>query len=141
MLVSRLVLLQYSRLKLTNSCNDLCLETELVLEATGEVVQTALAIVTSVGHLADVVEHVTAGEEKDENQADGGPQVAVLNDGKNVGRGDSQEGEDTDDGSRDSDDLDIVDRALDRWVRRIGKVTAQPCMNRISLVGTDASGC
>ena len=112
----------------------------MVLETAGEVGETALAIVTSVGHLAYVVEHVSAGEKQDKNQADGGPQVAVLDDGKDVGRGDSEECEDTDDGSCDGDDLDIVDRALDRWVRRIGKVTAQPRVNRLSLVGTDAIG-
>ena len=112
----------------------------MVLETAGEVGETALAIVTSIRHLADVVEHVSAGEEQDKNQADGGPQVAVLDDGKDVGRSDCEEGEDTNDSGCDSDDLDIVDRTLDRWVRRVGKVTAQPRVDRISLVGTDAIG-
>lgn len=116
------------------------LKTELVLETAGEVGETALAIVSSVGHLADVVEHVSASEEQDENQADGGPQVAVLDDGKDVGRSDGEESEDADDSSCDSNDLDIVDRTLDRWVRGVGKVTAQPRVNRLSLVGTDAIG-
>lgn len=129
---------QSSRRKLTNSGNDLCLETELVLETAGKVGETTLAIVTSVGHLANVVEHVSAGEEQDENQADGGPQVAVLDDGKNVGRSDCEEGDDTNDSSGNSDDLDIVDRALDRWVRGIGKVTAKPRVDRLGLVGADA---
>ena len=114
------------------------LKTELVLEAASEVSEAALAVVASVGHLADVVEHVSAGEEQDENQADGSPQVAVLNDGKNVWRSDSEEGEDTDDSGCDGDDLEIVDRTLDRWVRGVGKVTAQPSVNRLGLVGTDA---
>ena len=62
--VSRLVESQYSNLlELTHSSNDLRLETELVLETAGEVGETALAVVASVGHLADVVEHVSAGEE------------------------------------------------------------------------------
>ena len=116
------------------------LETELVLETAGEVGETTLAIVASVGHLADVVEHVSTGEEQDKDQADGGPQVAVLDDWKDVGRGDGEECEGTDDSSRDGDDLDIVDRTLDRWVRGVGKVTAQPRVNRLSLVGTDAIG-
>lgn len=87
-----------------------------------------------------MVEHVSTSEEQDKNQADGSPQVAVLDDGKHVGRSDGEEGEDTDDSGCDSDDLDIVDRTLDRWVRRVGKVTAQPRVDRISLVGTDAIG-
>jgi hypothetical protein len=118
----------------------LSLETELVLETAGEVGETTLAVVASVGHLADVVEHVAAGEEQDKDQADGGPQVAVLDDWKDVGRGDGEECEGTDDSSRDGDDLDIVDRTLDRRVRGVGKVTAQPRVNRLSLVGTDAIG-
>jgi hypothetical protein len=126
--------------RLTHSGNDLRLETELVLETAGEVGETALAVVASVGHLADVVEHVSAGEKQDKNQADGGPQVAVLDDGKDVGRGDGEKGEDTNDSGCDCNDLDIVDRTLDRWVRRVGKVTAQPRVDRISLVGTDAIG-
>jgi hypothetical protein len=111
----------------------------LVLETAGEVGETTLAIVTSVGHLADVVEHVSTGEEQDKNQADGGPQVAVLDDRKDVGRSDGEEGEDTNDGGCNSNNLDIVDRTLDRWVRGVGKVTAQPRMDRISLVGTDTT--
>ena len=126
--------------KLTHCGNDLSLKTELVLEATSEVADTTLAVGLNIGDLADVVEHVSAGEEQDKNQADGGPQVAVLDDGKDVGRSDCEEGEDTNDSGCDSDDLDIVDRTLDRWVRRVGKVTAQPRVDRISLVGTDAIG-
>lgn len=125
--------------KLTNSGDDLCLETELVLETAGEVGETTLAIVTSVGHLADVVEHVSAGEEQDKNQADGGPQVAVLDDGKDVGRSDSEEGNDTNDSSCDGDNLDIVDRTLDRWVRGVGKMAAKPRVHRLGLVGADAT--
>lgn len=139
--VSRLIESQYSDLlELTHSSNDLRLETKLVLETAGEIGETALAIVTGIWNLADVVEHVSAGEEQDENQADGGPEVAVLDDGKDVGRGDGEECEDTDDGSCDGNDLDIVDGTLDRWVRGVGKVTAQPRVNRLSLVGTDAIG-
>lgn len=139
--VSRLVTLQYfDWLELTNGSNDLCLEAELVLETAGEVGETALAIVTSVGHLADVVEHVSAGEEQDKDQADSGPQVAVLDDGKDVGRSDGKECDDTDDGSCNGDNLDIIDRTLDRWMRGVGKVTAQPRVDRLSLVGTDAIG-
>ena len=87
-----------------------------------------------------MVEHVSTGEEQDKNQADGSPQVAVLDDGKDVGRSDGEECEDTDNGSRDGNDLHIVDRTLDRRVRGVGKVTAQPRVDGLSLVGTDAIG-
>ena len=126
-----------NRSKLTHSGNDLCLETELVLEATGEVADTTLAISSNVRNLANVIEHVTAGEEQDHDQADGSPEVAVLDNGENVGRGNSQECEDTDNGGCDGDDLNIVDGTLDRRVRRVGKMAAQPCVNGLGLVGTD----
>ena len=131
---------QPSRGKLTDSSNDLCLETELVLEATGEVGETTLAVVTSVGHLADVVEHVSAGEEQNGDQADGGPEVAVLNDRQNVRCGDCKEGEDTDDSGRYGDDLHVVDWALDGWVRRVGEMAAEPCVDGFGLVGTGGVG-
>ena len=115
------------------------LKTELILEAASEVSEAALAVVASVGHLADVVEHVSAGEEQDHDQADGGPEVAVLEDGRDVGPSNSEECEDADDGRCDSDNLDIVDRALDRRVGRVGKVTAQPRVNGLGLIGTDAT--
>jgi hypothetical protein len=127
------------RRKLTHSSNDLGLETELVLETTGEVADTALAISSDVGNLADVVEHVSAGEEQNSDQADGSPEVAVLDDREEVGCSDSQECEDTDDGSRDSDDLHIVDGALNRWVRRVREMTTKPCMNGLGFVGADES--
>jgi hypothetical protein len=135
-MVSRSILI-IGRHKLTHSGNDLGLETELVLETAGEVADTALAISSNVGNLADVVEHVSAGEEQNSDQADGSPEVAVLDDREQVGCSNSQEGEDTNDSSSDGDYLHIVDRTLDWWVRRIGKMTAKPCVDRLGLVGAD----
>jgi hypothetical protein len=111
----------------------------LVLETASEVADATLSISSNVGNLADVVEHVSAGEQQDSDQADGSPEVAVLDDREEVGCCNSQEGEDTNDSSRDSDDLHIVDRTLDRWVRRVGKMTAKPCVDRLGLVGADES--
>ena len=108
----------------------------MVLEATGEVADTTLAIGLNVGDLADVVEHVSAREEQNSDQADGGPEVAVLDDGQKVRRGDCEESEDTDDSGCDSDDLHVVDRTNDGRVRRVGEVTAEPCVDGFGLVGS-----
>lgn len=124
--------------QLTHGCNDLRLKTKLVLETTGEVADTALAIGRNVGDFTDVVEHVTAGEEQDGDQADGGPQVAVLDNGEEVRRSDEKEGQSTNNSGRDGDDLKVVDRANNWRVRRIGEMAAQPCVNGFSLVGADA---
>lgn len=85
-----------------------------------------------------MVEHVTASEEQDGDQTDSSPEVAVLNDREVVRRGDEEEGDSAEKSGRDGDDLDIVDRADDRRVRRFGEVTAQPGMDGLSLVGTDS---
>lgn len=134
----QLLSLDWSESKLTHGGNDLSLQSELVLETTSEVANSALAIGCNVGNLADVVEHVAAGEEQDSDQADGGPEVAVLDDREEVRRGDGQEGEDTDNGCCDGDNLDIVDRANDGRVRTLREMAAEPCVNGFGLVGTDA---
>lgn len=125
--------------KLTHCGNDLSLETELVLEATSKVADAALAVGLNIGDLADVVEHVSAREEQDSDQADGGPEVAVLNDRQKVRSGDCEESEDTDDSGCYGDDLYVVDWALDRWVRRVGEMAAEPCVDGFGLVGTGRS--
>lgn len=122
--------------KLTHCSNDLSLETELVLEATGKVANATLAVGLNVGDLADVVEHVSAREEQNGDQTDGSPEVAVLNDRKEIRCGDCEEGEDADDSGSHGDDLHIVDRATDWWVRRVGEMAAKPCVDRFGLVGT-----
>jgi hypothetical protein len=121
--------------KLTHCSNDLGLETELVLEATSKVVDTTLAVGLNIWDLADVVEHVSAREEQNSDQADGSPEVAVLNDRQKVRRGDGKEGEDTNDGGCHGDDLHVVDRALNGWVRRVGEMAAEPCVDGFGLVG------
>jgi hypothetical protein len=122
--------------ELTHCGNDLSLKTELVLEATSKVADTTLAVGLDIGDLADVVEHVSAREEENGDQADGGPEVAVLNDRQKVRRGDCEEGEDTDDSGCYGDDLHVVDWALDGWVRRVGEMAAEPCVDGFGLVGT-----
>jgi hypothetical protein len=121
--------------KLTHCCNNLGLKTVLVLEATSEVADTALAVGLNIGNLADVVEHVSAREEQNGDQADGSPEVAVLNDWQEVRCGDGKEGEDTDDSGCYGDDLHVVDRTLDGWVGRVGEMAAEPCVDGFGLVG------
>jgi hypothetical protein len=93
--------------------NDLRLETELVAEAAGEVADTALTIARHIGRLADVVEHVAAREEQHGDQTEGGPQVAVLQHGDNVGPGNGEERHTAEYSCCDGHDLDVVDGARD----------------------------
>lgn len=102
---------------LTHCSNNLSLKTELVLETTGKVGDSALAVACDVGDLADVVEHVATGEEEDGDQADGGPEVAALDDGENVRSSNGAGGDCSKNGHGGGDDLDVVDGTNDRRSR------------------------
>lgn len=103
--------------RLTHGSNNLGLETELVLETTGEVGDSALAVACDVRDLADVVEHVATGEEKDGDQADCGPEVAALDDGEDIRGSDSASSDRSKDGYSSGNDLDVVDGTNDRRSR------------------------
>lgn len=109
----------------------------MVLEATCKVADTALAVASDVGNLADVVEHVAAREEEDGDQADGGPDIAVLDDGKNVGPGDKGDSDGSEGHSRASNPPHPVDRALNRRVRTIRDVSRDPSMNLLGSLGAE----
>lgn len=72
-----------------------------------------------------MVEHVSAGEEQDGDQADGGPEVAALDDGHGVGCGDCEGGDGSEDCDCGGDDLDPVDGAHD-WRRGARDMAGEP---------------
>lgn len=100
--------------ELTHGSDNLSLETKLVLETTGKVGNATLAVACDIGDLADVVEHVTTGEEQNGDQADGSPEVAALNDGQCVRGSYGESGNGSEDGSGGGNDLDPVDGAHNR---------------------------
>jgi hypothetical protein len=118
--------------KLTHGSNNLSLETKLVLEATGKVGDSTLAVACNVRDLADVVEHVATGEEEDSDQAEGGPEVAALEDGEGVGSSDGEGGDRTQDGYGGGDDFDVVDGTGERGSR---------ACDMASEPGVDGLGC
>jgi len=65
----------------------------LVLEATREVADTASAITSHVWHLANVIVHVSAGEQENSDQADCSPEIAILHNWKEVWSTDSKQGD------------------------------------------------
>jgi hypothetical protein len=118
-------------IKLTHGSNNLGLKTKLVLETTGKVGDTALAVACNVGDLADVVEHVATGEEEDSDQADGGPEVAALKDGKDVGSSNSESSDRAENGYGGGDDLDVVDRTRDGG-SRASDMASEPGVDGLS---------
>ena len=121
--------------RLTHSGDDLSLHAELILEAASKIADASSPILGNVGHLADVIEHVPAGEEQDGDQADGGPDVAVLDDGEKERPSDEASSGDAGDKSQSADPPQPVDRALDRRVRSVGHMAREPVMELLgSLV-------
>lgn len=70
------------RPNLTHSSDNLSLKTVLVLESASEVVDSSTAIPNNVRYLSDMIEHVSTCKEKNCDKTDGGPYVAVLDDGE-----------------------------------------------------------
>lgn len=123
------------RQQLTHSSNDLRLQSKLVLEPASEVADPALAISRDIRHLANVVEHVAAGEEQHGDQADSGPQIAVLQDRDKIWASNEEEGDDAKHSNGSGRDLYIIDGAVEAWVRACWEVTGEPGVHRFGAVG------
>lgn len=117
---------------LTHGSDNLRLQTELALEAAGKVGDATAAIASNIGHVADVVEHVAAGEEQDGNHGAGGPEIAVLDDGQQVGAGGGDQGANAEQQGDASRPADVVDGSLDLWVRTAGEVADNPVVHLLS---------
>lgn len=108
----------------------------MVLETTGKVGDATLAITRYIRNLSDVVEHVARGEEQNHDDANGSPEVAVLEEGENIGAGDGGEGDETEDGDGADDELHPVEGTVEGrgWGR--GKMAREPVMDWFCAVCT-----
>ena len=61
-----------------------------------------------------MIEHLATREEQHRDERDGGPEVAVLQEGPDVGRCDGEEGEEAEEGGRHDDGAEVVEGA-DYW--------------------------
>lgn len=123
----------------TKSTDDLRLELELALEATGEERDMTLAIMASVGDVTDYVEHRATCASQDNHQGDELPQPSVLYDrpnirpGRHEGRGDSGNGREREDyGEPVCGPVDFGD-----WTS--WQITTDPVPNRFRGWRTDVS--
>jgi hypothetical protein len=103
---------------LTHGSNNLSLKTKLILETTGKVRDTTLAVACNVRNLADVIEHVA--------------EVAALENGQHVGGCNGEGGDGSEDGYGGGDDFDVVYWTGDGG-GRAGDVAGEP--------GVDGLGC
>lgn len=113
-----------------NTCDDLRLESELIAETSSEVANASLAIARNVRCLSDVVEHVATREEENGDQANCSPEVAILDNGDDIGRSNSDECNKSKDADSYGDDLDPIDGAGDRGLGDItGDLAGNPGMD------------
>jgi len=119
----------------THGCDYLRLHAVLVLEATGKVADAALAVARDVGHVADVVEHVSAGEEQDRDQADGGPYIPAPQDRGDVRPGDVGQGNRAGQEGGRGEPLHPVEGTLDGRVWPVGGVARNPSMDLLGALG------
>ena len=121
---------------LTHGCHDLRLHAILALETGGEVADATTAIAGNVGNSSDAVEHVSAGEKEDGDEADGSPDVAALDDGQDIGPGDKAGCQAARQYHRGDDPLHPVDRPLDGGMGTVGQMAGDPCMDLFGALGT-----
>lgn len=117
---------------LTYSSHDLGFQSKLVLEASCDIADAAMAISNNVWNFPNVVEHMTTNKEENGNQADGSPNVAVLNDRQHISRRTGQRSADAEDNGHGGGPSKPVEGSLHRWVWSIGKLPRDPGMNLLS---------
>lgn len=104
---------------LTHEGDNLGLKTILALESGSKVADSTVAIASHVRYLADLVEHLATGKQKNTNQTQPSPDIAVLDDGQyvwpnSVADAGDEQGEDDR-----HDPHDVVNWSAHCWVRSV----------------------
>lgn len=75
----------------THSRNNLSLKAILVGKSSSKIADTTSAVTGNIWYFSDMVEHVSGSEEKNGNQADSCPNIAVLENRHKVWPGNTKE--------------------------------------------------
>ena len=122
--------------ELTHSRNNLCLHPKLILKSTRKIRDAAATVPGYIRHFPNVVEHVARGEEEDGDEAERGPEVAVLHDGQYVRPCDGAEGDETQRDSCADEDAGVVERSHEGWVLGVGEVAGDPGVDWTGVGGS-----
>lgn len=114
----------YAKKWRTQSSDDLSLHAELTLEAPGNVRDVATTILSDIGHVANLVEHVAGREEEDHANDKETPNRTVAEEHVEVGPEGVNGGADTKDADDGHNHLDPVCRS-----REFGMRTARSLAN------------
>ena len=126
------------RFQLTHASNNLRLHAILILESTSKIADPASSVACNIRDFSNVIEHVPTCKQQDSDQTDSSPQVAVLNDGRDVGVCHCDEREQTQQNGYRHPDPCIVDGSIHRRiVLPTRKVTKKPSMHTFSGLWTE----
>ncbi len=128
--------MQHNRKELhTNGRDDLRLEAELIREAAGKIADAILAVAADIRNLADMVEHLAAGEEEYGDQADSSPYVPVLHERDNNGMRGAQEGDNSEYSCSKDCNTGIIDRPDNRRSGPVRQLAANPSVHALRRFG------
>ena len=110
----------------THAAYQLSFNTNLRLESASEIDNSSPRIATNIWGVSNLVEHLAACIDQNGHDADGGPNIAVRDDGQDVVASDINKGENTH-GDRDArDPAHPVDRPNDFGVGALWDVSNEP---------------
>lgn len=121
--------------ELTNCSDDLCFNTELVGESTGEIRDASPSVSGDIWDFSNMVVHVSTGEHEDRNQAQYRPYVSILQHRKDVWICHSGKGEDTDHDGYGRDQLRPVEGSRQGGIATRWKMPLYPCVDAFSRLG------
>lgn len=98
----------------------------MVGETAGKVAHATAAVARNVWHLSNMIKHLATGEEEDSDQADSGPNVAVLDDGQQVWPGNADKRDRACDSGSNGYAAEPVHRPVNRGVRTIREMANKP---------------
>lgn len=107
-------------------------QSKLVLEASCNIADAAMAISNNIWNFPNMVEHMATNEEENGDQADGSPNIAVLDDRQHISRRTCQRSANTEDNSHGGGPSKPVEGSLHRRVWSIRKLPRYPGMNLLS---------
>lgn len=93
-----------------------------------------MAVADDIGHLADVVVHVSTGEEQHSDDADTGPEFPILDDRQDIWIGDCTKSEHSQKCCHDGHDTRIIDRARQRGIFPRWQMAQDPSIHRFRRV-------
>ena len=110
----------------THSSDNLSLQAILILEASSNVANAALAISYHIGDLANVVEHAATNEEENQDHGESRPDTAAGDDRARVGPGGNGSSSSNKHGGNGDGPAHPVDWPLYRRVRPVREVLGKP---------------